>query len=139
MSAINILVIDGQGGRLGKGVIERLQPHRERLNLTAIGTNSIATALMVKAGVDSAATGENPVIVNSRNADIIVGPIGIVLADSLVGEVTSAMAAAVGASRAHKILMPINRCNTHIVGSEELSLAQCVDSAMDYILKYIDR
>ena len=101
-----ITIIDGQGGRMGKALIEHLKREFPDQELLAVGTNSIATAAMLKAGADYGATGENPVLVAARDSDIIIGPIGIVIADSLFGEVTPAMAAAVGRSHASQILMP---------------------------------
>ena len=121
---MKILVIDGQGGRMGKSVIEQLKKKWPDLEITAIGTNSLATSAMLKAGASAAATGENPILVNSRTADIIIGPIGIIIADSLLGEITPSMAAAVGASRAYKILIPVKRCNHMIIGCQEASLTE---------------
>ena len=109
-----IVVIDGQGGRMGKTVIEQLLKRFPNLSIYGIGTNSIATSALLKAGAAYGATGENPVIVNSSDADIIIGPIGIVIANSLLGEITASMAAAIGTSRAYKILIPVNRCNHFI-------------------------
>lgn len=94
-----IVVIDGQGGRMGKTVVEQLKNTYPDLPLTAIGTNSIATSAMLKAGADLGATGENPVITACRDADLIIGPLGIVIADSLLGEITPAMSSAIGSSR----------------------------------------
>ena len=121
-----ITVIDGQGGRMGKTIIEQLKKEFPDQELLAIGTNSIDTAAMLKAGADHGATGENPVIVAARDSDIIIGPIGIVMADSLFGEVTPAMAAAVGRSRAFQILMPVSRCNHYVVGCEDLSMNEII-------------
>ncbi|MDO5406860.1 MAG: DUF3842 family protein [Eubacteriales bacterium] len=121
-----ITVIDGQGGRMGKAIIEQLKKQLPDQELLAIGTNSIATAAMMKAGADFGATGENPVIVAARDSDIIIGPIGIIIADSLYGEITEAMAAAVGRSRAYQILMPVNRCNHHVVGCENLAMNEII-------------
>ena len=127
MKQPKVLVIDGQGGRMGRGIVEQLKKRFPSLPLTAIGTNSIATAAMLKAGADQGATGENPVVVNSRNADLIIGPIGIVIADSLLGEVTETMAAAVGKSPACKIFIPVShRCCHTIVGCEELPLSEYI-------------
>ncbi len=123
---MKIVVIDGQGGRMGKSVIEQLKKSHPEQEIYAIGTNSIATAAMLKSGADYGATGENPCVVNSKDADIIIGPIGIVLADSLLGEITPAIAAAVGSSRAYKILIPINRCNHYIAGIRESSLSEYI-------------
>lgn len=121
-----ITVIDGQGGRMGKAIIEQLKKQLPDQELLAIGTNSIATAAMMKAGADFGATGENPVIVAARDSDIIIGPIGIIIADSLYGEITEAMAAAVGRSHAYQILMPVNRCNHHVVGCENLAMNEII-------------
>ncbi|MBQ4313718.1 MAG: DUF3842 family protein, partial [Clostridia bacterium] len=104
MNKKRILVIDGQGGKAGAKLIEVLMQRIPDCEIIAVGTNSIATATMLKAGARSAATGENAVIVNSRKVDYIVGPIGIVIADSLLGEITASMATAVGQSTAKKIL-----------------------------------
>lgn len=126
---MNILVIDGQGGGIGRQLIASLKAARPDDTLTAVGTNSAATSAMLKAGANDAATGENAVIVNCRNADVIVGPVGIAIADSLMGEITPAMAKAVGQSRAKRILIPLNRCNTWIAGVSDLTtgyLIQCV-------------
>lgn len=126
---MNILVIDGQGGGIGKQLIASIKAARPNDTLTAVGTNSVATGAMLKAGADEAATGENAVVVNCRNADVIVGPVGIAIADSLMGEITPAMAKAVGQSRAKRVLIPLNRCNTSIAGIRDLStgyLIQCV-------------
>lgn len=127
MKQPKVVVIDGQGGRMGRGIVEQLKKRFPSLPLTAIGTNSIATAAMLKAGADQGATGENPVVVNSRNADLIIGPIGIAIADSLLGEVTETMAAAVGKSPACKIFIPVShRCSHTIVGCGELPLSEYI-------------
>ena len=128
-----IVIIDGQGGKMGQMLIEQVKSKQIRCKIFAIGTNSIATTNMLKAGADYGATGENPIVVNSRDADVIVGPIGIVIADSLLGEITPAISTAVGQSRAEKILLPINRCNTYIVGAQNLSVADLVAAAIERI------
>ena len=106
---MKLVIIDGQGGKMGRTVIEQLKKNLPDLEIYAIGTNSIATSAMLKAGADYGATGENPVIVGARTADIIIGPIGIVIADALMGEITPSMATAIGQSPAYKILIPVNR------------------------------
>lgn len=123
---MKIVVIDGQGGKMGQAVIIQLKKAHPELFITAVGTNSIATSAMLKAGADAGATGENPVIVASRDADMIIGPIGIVITDSLLGEITPAMAEAIGKSRAHKILIPVNKCNHYVVGCESLPLTEFI-------------
>jgi len=129
-----IVVIDGQGGKIGSLLISRLKAEAGQTEIYAIGTNSIATSAMLKAGAHFGATGDNPTIVNCRNADIIVGPIGIVVADSLMGEITPAMAVAVGQSDAQKVLLPINRCNNYIVGIRESPIPELIDAAVKHIM-----
>lgn len=131
---MKIMVVDGQGGRLGKLLVESLRQAGVRDEILAIGTNSIATAAMVKAGADAGATGENPVIVCARDADYILGPMGILAADSLLGEVTPAMAVAIGQSRAQKILIPVNRCRNTVVGVQSLTMSELVRDAVALIL-----
>lgn len=116
---MKITIIDGQGGKIGKTVIEQLKKAHPEQEIYAIGTNSIATSAMLKAGADYGATGENPCIVNAQDSDIIIGPIGIVFANALLGEITPAISTAIGSSKAYKILIPTNRCNHYIVGCED--------------------
>ena len=113
---MNVLVIDGQGGGLGRQLVAAISAACPEARLTAVGTNSLATSAMLKAGTVRAATGENAVVVNCRTADVIVGPIGIVIADALLGEITPAMAAAVCQSPARRVLVPINHCENIVVG-----------------------
>ena len=127
---MNILVIDGQGGRIGRLFIEGLRQRSAEAHIIAVGSNAIATAAMLKAGADEGATGENPVVYNSRYADIIVGPIGILLANALTGEITPRMAEAVSESPASKVLIPSNRCSHTIVGLSPLSLPELVELAV---------
>lgn len=127
---MKITIIDGQGGRIGKTVIEQLKAAHRDLKLYAIGTNSIATSAMLKAGADYGATGENAVIVNAGDSDIVIGPIGIVFANALLGEITPAIAAAVGKSRAFKVLIPVNRCSHYIAGCEESSMSEYIRCAI---------
>lgn len=127
---MKITVIDGQGGRIGKTVIEQIRAGHKDLELYAIGTNTMATSAMLKAGADFGATGENAVLVNVADSDIVVGPVGIVFANALLGEITPAIAAAVGASKAFKILIPVNRCNHFIAGSAEAPLSEYIREAV---------
>lgn len=135
---MNILVIDGQGGRIGHEVVERIKSEWPCSCVTAVGTNSAATAAMLKGGADRAATGENAVIVNARKADIIIGPIGIVIADSLLGEITADMAVAVGRSEAEKVLIPVNLCNHTVVGFGDLSVKKLLDSVIEKVKEIAD-
>ena len=114
-------------------LIEQLKACAQPCALYAIGTNSIAAAAMMKAGADFGATGENPAVVNCRDADVIAGPIGIVIADSLIGEVTPVIAQAAGSSPAEKVLLPINRCNNQVVGVRELPIAELIALAVQHI------
>lgn len=127
---LNVLIIDGQGGKIGKLLIEQMKKNNMSIKITAIGTNSIATATMLKAGADNGATGENPVIYNSRYADIIIGPIGIAMANSLFGEVTPAMACAVSESKAIKLLIPVNKCNHMVIGVKDVPLSDYIVMAI---------
>ena len=127
---MRVVVIDGQSGRMGQLFIERVRAAGLPCEITAIGTNAIATAAMLKAGADRGATGENPVLVACRHADIIVGPIGILSADSLMGEITPAMAVAIGQSSARKLLLPVNQCSNIVVGVGNKSLSQLMDEAV---------
>lgn len=130
-----ITVIDGQGGKMGRSIIEQLKRQFPDQEILAVGTNSTATAAMLKAGADFGATGENPVIVAARDSDLIIGPIGIVIADSLHGEVTPAMAVAVGQSKAIQLLMPVNRCRHHVIGSDGLSLNEIISLVIEEVRK----
>lgn len=123
-----ILIIDGQGGQIGSQLIKSIIEYD--VEIMAVGTNSTATNAMLKAGAKNGATGENPVIVGCRTADIIIGPIGIVIADSLYGEITPKMAIAVGQSNAKKILIPINKCDNIIVGVNDLSLTVMIKNVL---------
>lgn len=130
---MKITVIDGQGGRIGRTVIEQLKEKHNDLELYAIGTNSIATSAMLKAGADYGATGENAAIVNAADSDIIIGPIGIVFANALLGEITPAIATAIGASKAYKILIPVNRCNHYVAGCTEAPMSEYIKLAINRI------
>ena len=132
---MNILVIDGQGGKIGSMVVSLLKKATPKQEVIAVGTNSIATSAMLKAGADKGASGENPVIVNSKKADVIAGPLGIVIADSMLGEVTPKMAEAIGSSNAQKLLIPTNNCNNIVLGTESLSINELVIIAVDKISK----
>ena len=135
---MTILVIDGQGGRLGKQIIEAARREFAQAEIIAVGTNATATATMLKAGADDGATGENPVVVACRRADIIIGPLGIVIADSLLGEVTEKMALAVARSKAERILIPMNRCDNLVAGVNAQSIGELVDDAVAKMIQTIE-
>ncbi len=128
-----ILVIDAQGGGIGKQLITEIRKREITAEVIAVGTNSTASAQMLKAGADHAATGENPVIVNCRTADVILGPIGIILADAMFGEITPAIAAAVGQSSAAKILIPMNSCGAYVVGVAEKGVKAYIEEAVSQL------
>ena len=130
---MKITIIDGQGGRIGKSVIEQIKKKHPELELYAVGTNSIATSAMLKAGADYGATGNNALIVNAADSDLIVGPIGIVFANALLGEITPAVSTAIGASKAFKILIPVNRCNHFVAGCKEASKGDYIRIAIEKI------
>lgn len=134
---MNILVIDGQGGRMGAALTEQIKTALPQAEVIAVGTNSMATSAMLRAGAGAAATGENPVIVNSLWADVIVGPIGIITANALLGEITPKMAAAVSESRAKKILLPVSRCAVTVVGVQEKTLTEYVREAITLITESV--
>ena len=131
-----ILVIDGQGGRIGALLVTEIKKRFPLYEVTAVGTNVLATGAMLKAGADNGATGENPVAVAARTADVIVGPIGIVIADSLLGEVTPNMALAVGQSQATKILIPMMRCNNLIAGIRQQSMSDLLEDVLNKIADF---
>ena len=131
---MKLVIIDGQSGRMGTLIAERVKAAKLPCKVLAVGTNAIATATMMKAGANQGATGENPVMVACRTADVIVGPIGILSADALSGEVTPAMAVAVGQSAAKKLLLPVNRhCGHTMVGVRDLTLSQLVDEVVEQL------
>ena len=128
---MNILVIDAQGGGIGRQLVTAIKANRPDVVITAVGTNSAATSAMLKAGADHAATGENATVVNSRKADVIIGPIGIVIADALFGEITPRMAAAVAQSDAKRLLIPVNHCDNIVVGVSDLNLSRLIQAVID--------
>lgn len=136
---MNILIIDGQGGKLGKLLCESFVENFPECTVTAVGTNSIATAAMLKSGIKNAATGENSIKVACRTADIIVGPLGIVIADSMLGEITPESAVCIGQSTAKKILLPVNRCDSIVAGVQNKNLPELVKDAVELTKKFMER
>ena len=127
---MNIVVIDGQGGQLGAQLVKEISHQFADHTLTAIGTNAVATAAMLKAGAKAAATGENPVVVACRKADVIIGPIGIVVVDSMLGEVTETMALSVGRADAVRILIPMNKCDNLVAGVSTSNMGALINDAL---------
>lgn len=134
---MNILVIDAQGGGLGKQLIAALRKNFPDMDITAVGTNTLATGVMLKAGAPHAATGENAVVVGCRKADIIIGPLAIVIADSMFGEITPAMALAVAQSNAKRILIPFNHCDNIVVGIGDYNMTALIQEAVDEVARTI--
>lgn len=130
---MEILVIDGQGGGMGRGIVGEVRKRFPQATIRAVGTNSVATGAMRKAGADISATGENAVVVGARSADYILGPIGIVIADALYGEITQTMALAISRSRAKRILIPVNHCDNLVAGVKQLPMGQLIQEAVALI------
>lgn len=132
---MKVLIIDGQGGKIGRALTEAIKKYDATIHVISIGTNSMATAAMIKGGADEAATGENPVVVCASKVDVIMGPIGILVADALLGEVTPRMATAIGQSDAQKILIPVNRCNNMVAGVGSQSASDLIADAVELLKK----
>lgn len=132
---MKILIIDAQGGGIGKQLVAAIRNKMPQAHITAVGTNVMATTAMLKAGADVAATGENAVIVGCRKADVVIGPIGIVIADALHGEITPAMACAVGQSEAKRILIPMNHCDNYIAGISDYSVGKLIEDVLVKLAK----
>jgi len=134
---MRIAVIDGQGGGIGKAIVEKLRKELpEDVEIIALGTNATATAIMLKAGAHEGASGENAIVYNVPRVDIIVGVIGIIAANSMMGELTPAMARAISESHAKKILIPLNRCNIEVVGVRNEPLPHHIENAVSMIKGY---
>ena len=132
---MKILVIDGQGGKLGRQLCEEIKKRMPESVITAVGVNSIATLAMQKGGADHLATGENPVLTALRKNDVIVGPLGIVIADALLGEITPKIAQAVGSSPLPKILLPVGKCDNFVAGVKAQSYSELISDALDILSK----
>ncbi len=136
---MRIAVIDGQGGGMGKAVIEKLrQVFGNELPIIAFGTNALAAALMIKAGANEGASGENAIVTSVPGFDVIVGSISILAANSMLGELTPRMAEAVAESRALKVLIPLNRCSIMIAGVRNEPLPHYIDDAVAIIKNYLE-
>lgn len=132
-----ILIVDAQGGGLGKQLITTLRKELGDLRILAVGTNTAATSAMLKAGADEAATGENSISVASRKADLILGPIGMVIADAMLGEITPGIARAIAQSDAKRILIPFSSCDNYIAGVSDFSTGRLIQDAVGQVKKYL--
>ncbi len=137
---MQVLVIDGQGGGIGSRIIAELKPAvPAEGKIVAVGTNVLATNAMLKAGADMGATGENAIVWNAAGADIILGPIGIILANAMLGEITPAMAAAVSGCGALKILIPSSKCSVYVAGTENCTLENYIRQAAAYAVRSMQK
>ena len=134
---MKVLIIDGQGGGLGRQLVAAVKERFPEIEVLAVGANSTATGAMLRAGADQAATGENAVLVAARRADVIMGPIGIVIADAMLGEITPAMAAAAGRSEAKRILLPVGQCDNIIAGVQDMPMAKMVQEAVELLAGWV--
>jgi len=135
---MQITVVDGQGGGIGKAIIEKLRSELgQEIEILALGTNALATSLMLKAGANEGATGENAIVYNAPKADIIIGSIAVIAANSMRGELTPLMAKAVAESPAKKILIPLNRCQIYVVGVSGEPLPHYVNYVIDFVKNII--
>lgn len=135
---MRIAVIDGQGGGIGKAIVEKIrEKFGNKIEILALGTNALATALMLKAGANEGASGENAIVINVNKVDIIVGSIGIIASNSMLGELTGNMANAISQSNAKKILIPLNRCNIFVAGIKNEPLPICIDNAIGMISDFM--
>lgn len=132
---MRVLIIDGQGGGLGRQLVAAVKEYDQDIEVLAVGTNSTAANAMLRAGADQAATGENSAVVAARRADVIMGPVGIVIADAMLGEITPRMAAAVGQSNAKRILIPVNLCDNIVVGVTDAPMGKNVQNAIEALKK----
>lgn len=134
-----IAVVDGMGGGVGKAIVEALVRRCPDAQIWALGTNALATAAMKKAGAHMAATGENAICVSCARADIVVGSLGVVLAESMMGEITPRIAREISASPAQKLLIPTNKCHVTLIGMREMTMGQQIDELVERVTQVITR
>ena len=132
-----ILVVDAQGGGIGRQLITSIRKEISNLHILAVGTNTAATTAMLKAGADEGATGENPILVASRKADYIIGPIGMVIANAMLGEISPAMARAIAEADAKRIMIPFSNCDNYIAGVSDFSTGRLIQDAVSQLKSYL--
>jgi hypothetical protein len=136
---MRIAVVDGQGGGIGKSIIERMRKDLgSEVEIIALGTNALATSGMIRAGADKGATGENAIIYNSGRVDLIIGPIAIIIQNSLLGEISKDIASAISQSRALKMLIPVNKCGVFVIGTGGYNLSRMLDETIQKIKEVIN-
>ncbi|WP_249029526.1 DUF3842 family protein [Tannockella kyphosi] len=132
---MEVVVIDGQGGGLGRAIVEALKASKLNCIVIGVGTNSIATSNLRKGGADFVATGENAIMYNAKNANIIIGPIGIAFSNSMYGEISPAMAHAINESEATKYLLPISKCSAKIIGTTQKPMNEYIQELIEILEK----
>ena len=131
------MVVDAQGGGLGRQLIINLRKEIADIHIIAAGTNSVAMSNMLKAGADEAVTGENPIRIVSKKADFIIGPVGMVIADVMLGEITAVMAREIAQADARRILIPFSSCDNYIAGVGDFSMSRLITDAISQLKKYL--
>ena len=134
-----VMVVDAQGGGLGRQLIAGIKKELPGTHVIAIGTNSAATSAMLKAGADEAATGENAVKVAARKADVIIGPVGMVIADAMLGEITPQIACSIAQADAKRIMIPFNTCDNYIAGVSDFSTGKLMADAIAELGKFLTK
>ncbi len=138
MSKKTVMVVDAQGGGLGRQLIDTIKKSMPDVHIIAVGTNSIATGAMLKAGADEAATGENSVLVAARRAHVIIGPLGMVIADAMLGEITPKIACAIAQADAKRIMIPFSNCDNYIAGVADFSMGRLMADAVEQLKKVLE-
>lgn len=130
---MRIAVIDGQGGGIGKHIVEQLRKKLPELHILALGTNALATGAMLRAGATEGASGESAICYNAERVDIIVGSVAIMMVYGLLGEITAAMASAISASKAEKLLLPIQRGNVQLISVQRIPLPHQIEALVEEV------
>lgn len=134
---MKIAIIDGQGGGIGKAIVEKIRSCLGyEIEIIALGTNALATSLMIKSGANEGASGENAIIVNVSKVDLIIGSISIIAANSMLGELSPSMAKAISDSPAKKVLIPLNKCNIYLAGIKNVPLPHYIEDVIELIRSF---